>query len=446
MVVPGMSGRTPRFGLTTLDRPDEKFDHDSSRFGTFNRLLLDRLLAYAAEQHVHDGQAIEGELPPAPDATAGEPGTGILGPGETAYYRYTRVDATGMEGPASRVLAARTPNQIAAPSSPSVVPTEGFLPSGVFSYATTWWTGNDRCETPASPLTTVTAASREGGSVGNLIDVGKIDPAADGWNLYRKGPMDIGWSRVASIGASNGSTYVDQDTVEPIAMPLPAANSTFSRGSIIVTIPYNGPDVPQWKLYRTFNPSDWQDSLIAWTDTTVVTDTGLPGREGAPQDSSEALAGVPQVELHGESEGILPSGLLTVPVQISLVVEGVLQPSYSRFIWVNEFDVASITSIRARIMNGAPEDRALIVSLERKPANGPWAELERCRTWVLPGETAGDLTVVDIDFNDVLVPGEAIRALVVQDGGGGHTDADLVLSVMLLCQYGSVTETHTWSA
>lgn len=454
-----MSGRTPRFSFTTLDEDREKFDFDTYRFGLYNRQAMDRLLAYAAEQHVHSGEPIDHELPSAPSVEVREPGTGLIGPGDQAYYRYARVEVNGLEGPASAVAVARTPNQIPAPAQPSASPVTGVLPAGVYSYAITWWTGVDRCETPASEIVTLTSGTAPW-QAGNLISIPRVHPSATGWSIYRKGPMDSEWSRIAQLDdrhfvgiptefVDDGNPDANGYLLSPsIQMPLPTTNATFDRCSVDINISeYEDEDpLPQIKIYRTFDPLNWQDSLIAWSTSALFNDTGVPGTKGVPQDSSEALSGVDQIELASvETEGVLPSGLVTAPFQISLVAEGYVDVGYSRFMWISEFERAAIRSIRARVMSGPVEVQDIIVSLERRSEFGVWAEMEQCRTFIPIGETVGAVTVPEIfdPTNEELREGDAVRLLVIQAGAG--PSLNLVVSVGMFVRYGSIDETYVWS-
>lgn len=452
-----MSDRSKRFGFTVLDQPTDQLDLDDWKFGVADRILLDRILAYVVQHHRHTGTAGVITAPGAPTLVPSKTG-GILPAGSTFYYKYALVDDKSQEAVASTMGVVHTPVQLHTPEPPNLdLISTGQLPPGLYTYAISAYTTDASQETPTSrPATTM-------GS--NNCSIELLLPAppsgADGFNIYRKGPTDLELYFLASVNTTM-TTYTDDGNTRSNAhRVVPVSNSTFSSNSVRVG-PAASVSIPSgysWKVFRTTNPVDWSTTLVTWAAYTgTIVDTGHATRPGTPALTSAAVGGAPKIDLSdmAEVDGYLPPGHNVYPHQADFTIEGLLNTGSSRLMWVNEFDRAEVASVRASLGRGsAPAAQDVIVTLEvQRFGEDTWIEtLDPSERATVPmGEEVGPLVPVNpASFyypgsgNAVLAPGDSLRLNVLQVGEGATpTDSDLVLSVMLYVQHGSLTQTYTW--
>lgn len=441
-----MSDRSKRFGLTIFDDPDDQLDEDGWKFGLADRNLLDRLLQYAVESHAHTGLAAVVEAPVPPTLEPSDE-SGRLPAGATVYYRYSLIDERGQETLASDVAVFHTPTQIFPPGPPAAIVDAGSLPPGVYTYAVSAFTGGSAQETPVGRTITLTAR----GSV--LLTMPRLPSGADGFNIYRKAPGDEG---LRFLTATDAALWLDEGSVNANPFRIaPTENTTNSDNAVRITleegVPYS------WKVYRTTDPSNWENSLLKWDLTGEVVDTGHATKAGVPPMTSATLGSAPKIALTdvAEVEGQLPPGMVTHAEEITFSVLGQVHAGHGEWPFVIEWDRCEVIGIRAVLgMGSAPAAQNVIVSLE-KLASGEdvWVECLDSSEWayIFVGDQIGQLVDVEPSAStESLTPatfmlGDAMRLMVRQEGAGATpTDSDLMVTVLVLVQGGSTTETYTW--
>lgn len=447
-----MADRSKRYSFTLLDSPRDGLKFEGYRFGLRDRHLLDRLLNQAAEHHVHTGAAaISDEQPDSASLALGSNGSGLIPAGVGVFYRYSLVDNFGNETAASVISSIRVPGQIPPPLNPilSSSTASGTLVPGVYDYAVSAYTEDTRFETQASESISTTLTSA--GTI--TLTLPSIHNSATGYNVYRKAPLDDGWKFLASV-AYTASTYVDSGSVVASSFrSLPRSNKTFDQNSVVVTLPEALPSGYTWKLYRTYNQTNWSNSFLAWSDDASFTDTGLATGAASPPLASMQLGSAPKVNLTdvSEAQGYLPPGANVYPQQINFAIEGYFDIGYSPIVWVCEYDQADIISVRASLgLNSYSSGDDIIVSLSRLESGEVlWSELVECRSFIVYPNQVGELNdvVVDTDDRYHLVNGDALRLEVLQvDDSATPAHGDLNVTVTLLTQVGSAVASHEWSS
>jgi hypothetical protein len=132
-----MAHRTSRYGFTTLDSPADTLDLHDWKFTDADRVLLDRLLTYVSERHVHTGVTTGGQdaQPSAGPLLSLSKTGGILPPGTAVRYRAALVDIRGQEQVASKESVVYTPPQLAVPGPLAIsTTTTGTLIPGDYTY------------------------------------------------------------------------------------------------------------------------------------------------------------------------------------------------------------------------------------------------------------------------------------------------------------------------
>ncbi len=246
-----MAGQTPRFGLNFFggDTPGT-LDDDNDKFTSEDRLSIDRLLA-ALEKHDH-------RRPTSIDAPDDPPGAvlgfdGTLEAGTTYHYCVSFVNADGLETVSGPEVSIEMPELLPAPDAPAGETSEstGTLPPGLYYYALTGLRDDE--ESPLSDLETVTVLSDEDTVILTLPDLDD----ADGYQIWRQGENDPGWTRIA---VSTGPTFTDDGSVPAGVYGDPAnipPTITTGQGSYSVTISLTGDDLTRvatanaWRIYRT---------------------------------------------------------------------------------------------------------------------------------------------------------------------------------------------------
>ncbi len=347
-----MADRTPRFRLTTFDQPTDQLDYGNYKFGDGDRVLLDRLLRFATEGHTHNGQIV-GLTPIDPPRLTLQTTGGTLRPTATVYYRYSIVDSRGQESIASNVATVRTPSQATAPQyAPRLQPEHGVMDGGDYLYAVSACTGDASQETIIGPSVTGTLTTF--GSW--YMDLPPLPNGAEFFNLYRKAPRDRELVHLATL-APEARSYTDDGTVKPnIRHGIPQANTTRTTNSVTIS-PGNNAPIPSdswtWKIYRTFDPTNWDNSLLDWVGAvSEYTDDGRATRPGLPPESNAAIGGAPKIEWTVDTIGVLPPRMLVhnrlVNFNSDIVVAGPGQ-----WHWFNEYDLARPAAMRASLGRGS---------------------------------------------------------------------------------------------
>jgi hypothetical protein len=158
---------------------------------------------------------------------------------------------------------------------------------------------------------------------------------------------------------------------------------------------------------------------------------------------SAAVGSPPRVDLATETEGALPPALTTTTAIASFSFRGTLEAGPSESQWVNEFNDAQIVSFRGVLgRDRSPAAQPVIVALEQRAADtdtwDPYPETSAVAIGTSIGAPANPTGAV-------LVPGDGLRAVVVQTGGGAiPSDGDLTVTVTLAVRHGSTTTTYPW--
>lgn len=442
-----MASESRRFKFTMFSGSSDTLDYRSYKFTKADRILLDRLLTEAVERHHHTGEpgaASETTPPPGPLVTVQSTG-GTIPAGTTAFYRAAVVDTRGQEHLASQVVAAPTSPPIFAAHAPLLQPSvgPGTLLPGDYLYAVSAYTHENSQETEASR-----PANSSLNGIGSFSVFPPRPPSgSDGFNIYRKGPTDSELLYITSI-TRDEAVFVDDGAVAANRLrAVPTANTTNGHSSIVLDV--DGlPENQTVKIYRTFNASLWDNSLLAWTAVLPVADTGQATREGGPLSTSAAVGSPPKVRLGADTEGTLPPALVPASTTATFAFPGPLTAIESPWQWISEFDDALVLNFRAVLGRGStPAAQPVQVALERRSAaSGTWEPYTPVAE-ISVAEQASPLTPVASDDTPSphLTAGDALRVVIVQDGGGATpTDHDLVVTVTLAARHGSDTTTYTW--
>lgn len=446
-----MANRTPRFGFTTFDNPADRLSlHGYKAFGA-DRVLIDQILSLAVERHIHTGETVSATVPAAPDLDLSIIG-GALPPNQPVYYRTSRVDARGQEHLASRPAVAYTPSQLTTPASPIVVrgPGAGTLPPGNYLYLVTAYTNDSSNETVAS----APAATNLDVIGGFTVVLPRPPSSASGWNIYRRGPTDYDPMYVTAVSVDD-TTFLDTGAVASRTRSLPARNTSSSSSSITITDADDFVAGETIKIYRTFDPTDWENSLLEWTAVLPYVDAGQPTRTGYPPDISAAVGAAPKVDLGDHTAGRPPPGLTHPPTQINFTFTGPVGVGIGAWQWVNEFEQLHLLDLRANLgRDSTAAEQPVIVALEYRAAGS--ATWLRFQTDVGPNDITAEILAGASRSNPtglqptdlptpILSPGDALRPVVLQNGGGSDpTDFDLAITVTAAIAHGSETATYTW--
>lgn len=451
-----MADRTKRFGFTTFNAETDRLDLHDWKFGVSDRHLLDLLLLYG-EHHAHTGVEAATSKPAAPALTTLTTG-GRVPAGTTVYYKVGVVDQNGQEEIASEMAVAHTADQVEVPRRPELTPvlggTGGLIP-GRYSYAVSAYTGTVEFETQISQQ--MATLLRSTGSI--IISLPALPSGADGLNIYRKGPTDRDMVLLTSVATSSITSYEDTGAVAPDNthhLP-PTANTTNMSNSVVVEPALAVPSGSTWKVYRTFVPTQWDNSLVAWVDSSLTsyTDTGHQTQRGAPALTSTATGTAPKVDLTDmvEVSGEIPPGRTVSQVELTFTYEGPLSPGYPEWYWVCEYDRAHPVSMRAALgRDSTPAAQAVQVGFQQwDPDYEDWFDCFAYSADVEVGQTIGDLVVIPAygatPYGGVFYRGDRVRMVVLQTGGGATpTDEDLVVTLNIMVEHGDEDVTYTWES
>lgn len=452
-----MAGTTKRFMFTTFDQPTDRLDLNGYKFGNADRVLMDRLLSFATENHTHNG-ALVSMVAPTPPSLALITTEGALRPQSTIYYRYSIVDSRGQEGMASPAAAIRTPPKLEAPALPPRLQAQvGTMEGGEYVYGLTACSSAENTqETLLGPIVAGTL-SRDGSW---RLDLPAPPSGAHHFNLYRRGPRDDELFYLTSL-PPDALWIEDTGDLKPDRLHrVPSANTTSLTNSVgISPTDFRWSDGTwSWKIYRTYDPAHWENSLLDWVGAWLgYIDDGRPTRLGAPPEISSAVGGPPKIQLGGETEGAIPSGLLTqtrmVTFTSDLIVEGP-----GDWYYVNEYDLSHPERLVASVGRNVPPAADLKIGLERST----WGAARYPESWTPLLNTsgqpamcvirAGQTTSLSItDFEPVpagtLRPGEVLRLRVYQaENDASPAGADLTVTLTLRVRLGQADQSYLWKA
>jgi hypothetical protein len=356
----------------------------------------------------------------------------------------------------SEMAVAHTADQVEAPKRPALTPvlggTGGLVP-GKYSYAVSAYTGSVQYETQPSPI--MVTLLRQTGSI--IITLPAFPSGADGFNVYRKGPTDREMILLTSI-SSETATYEDTGVApENRNHLLPTANTTHMANSVEVTPGATVPTGSTWKLYRTFVPTQWDNSLVAWIDGSLIeyVDIGHQTQQGAPALTSTATGTAPKINFTdlAEVEGALPPGRTFTMTELTFTYEGPLSFGYPEWYWVCEYDRAQPISMRAVLgKDSTPAAQEVQVGFQQwDPDYEDWFDCFGLNATVEVGENIGSLVTLDTygatPYGGVFYRGDRVRMVVLQTGGGATpTDEDLVVTLNVMVELGGEDVTYTWES
>jgi len=454
-----MGGKTQRFGFNTLG-PGDSMAADGFKFSDADIVLMDRLLAAAAEGHHHSGVPAVDNTPTLPLSLHQLSTGGWFPSSKRYYYRFTLVDAAGNETVGSPVTFADTPVALLDPSPPGLLPftSGGTLSPGNYSYVLSAYTTATTLETKASKSANITLPIAT--SIGQITLTLPPLGAATGFNIYRKTPNGARYLFLDSV--TSAADYVDDGSVhEDCNRTLPGTNTTNNQGMITITYPGATPVIPlgyTWKIYRTLNPNNWANSLLKHVveDGSLLippapgvivvsfSDLGSATGPGKPPVASQAIGNPSKVVLTdmAEVQGMLPPGGAVLSKQVTFTRPGILAAEAGRYTWLCPYDQAHITSVRAYLgVDSWPAATDVIVDVNKFGGATPtWSTIftnQANRPRVAVGSQIGDAVVPDVIS---LVEGDLLSVDIDQAGGGATpVDFNLTVSVMMLVKDGSLT-------
>lgn len=462
-------GETTRFGFKTLDEGDQISD-DSYKFSDADRHQIDRILAWF-EHHHHTGEAGATTSPVAGPELELDTEGGNIPAGSRVRYRYTLVDATGLETAASPESYLDTPEPIDVPEAAalSVLTVGGSLIPGQYYYVLSAYQDFSTSETQAqNPAHITVPATTNTNEV--TLELPDLPFGATGFNIYRRSPGGTRYFYLDSVDmdvATPPTDYIDDGSVdEDCDRTLPASNTTFSTNAITVSIGGATPSVPAgytWKLYRTYEAGNYDDSLLVWIVeetfegseiiTPLYDDIGGGTTTGTPPTANQTVDQPDQIQLTDveEVQGYLPPGRNIVAITLPFPRE-VLDQGEGSEVWCCDYERAQV--IGARIVaqrDESPFNTDVIIDVERFNADlatPVWQSLYPTSTkpTLELGSSIGDRYVPDLKL---LTEGDLLSTNVLQVDGDPDTDdnfvSDVLVQVYLMVQHQDQDVSWTWA-
>jgi hypothetical protein len=447
----------------------ESLSEDDYAFTGRNISNLDAKAYLGAEAHHHNGAAVPVEDPDTPPSVVVSSGSGAIPGNRTIRYKYTWVDEFGQETAPSPEVSVTTPAQVAAPNAPILSKRSGgSLLFGNYFYVLTAWADSNSLETTVGDRAYTTLNFSQAYQT-IRVTFPSLPANADGFNIYRRSPGSSRFQFLASVNMSVATppTYYDDDgsVTEDCNRSTPNRNTTGSNNSVEISLPGATPAAPDgftWKIYRTYTSGDWDSSLLHWVveETTVgsgiitptYTDTGASTSAGRYPVQSELSASPSKIQMTDveEVQGYLPTGRLIVPMSITFVQSGATTVQQGSYLWPCDFDEAQIMSVRASLgPTYTPASDPVIIDIEKydsHAATPSWSSIFNdpgSLPTVPVGETIGNIVTLVTADTQILLEGDALRANVLQSGGGATpTDYNLVITVKLYVKDGNENVTQ----
>jgi hypothetical protein len=395
-----MADTTRRFGFTVLDSPTDQLTTANYKFSEGDRYLLDQLLRVAVEDHTHTGASISISFP---DATIlrVSPTGGALPPNVTVYYRYSIVDNRGQETIASATASVHTPVPATAPGyGPRLSIAGGYMEPGEYLYACSASTFEPSQETLLGPITSGTLATFGGWR----LDLPPLPTGGHFFNVYRRGPRETELKFLATLAPSDRVFIDNGDLHANQFRNAPRANTTYRTSSIEVKLPASlfsaGPlGAYSWKLFRTFDPANWENSLLDWNgQTDLYVDDGRATRVGYPPSTTSAVGGAPKIQFVKDTEGVLPPSAAIVTRVANFNVDPVVEGAGTWY-WTSEYEAAELVSMSATVNPNTPPSTPLQIGIDRWNIDDWDPVMERpnsstvAKVAIGEGETAGTTAV-----------------------------------------------------
>ncbi len=459
-------GNTENFGFKTLVDGDS-FDQDGYKYTNDDRQLMDRLFLQMME-HDHTGTALAAELSDTSPNLDLETSDGNLAPGLRIYYRYSLVDVNGNESAASPIVYVDTPDPVAEPSVPvlSLASTGGTLLPGTYNYVLTAYTTANTLETKIGGIGYKTVNT---GTSTNEITIAmpSLPSGATGFNIYRKGP---GNPRYYYLASTTSTSYVDDGSVAlTTSRTTPNSNRTYNTNKVIVSYPGATPSVPAgytWKIYRTFDQSDWSYSLLHHvvedTSPGIIdvewSDRGESTSVGSPSEFAAIVSNPGKITLTdaAEFEGSPPPGLITVPHQVNFGQSGTVTQQDGILVWSCEFEHAEITHVRFSLGRDSVAYDDIVFDIKKYDsaiATPAWASIFDGVAEILSGEWQSELYAATAVAGTNIIPetrlvrGDALVVDIVSanEDIATPTAIGLTVSIHMMVKSGSETVSWVWS-
>jgi hypothetical protein len=449
-----MADATRRFGLTILNSPTDQLDLKNYKFSEADRLLLDRLLRIAVEEHVHTGTGISISAP-GPAILRVMPTGGALPPNATIHYRYSIVDARGQETIASATASATTPVPATAPGyAPRPSLAAGYLEAGEYLYAVSACTRDSSQETLVGPIATATNSNFGGWR----LDLPPLPNGGEFFNVYRKAPRDFELFHLATLQPEDRYLIDDGGLTANRFRRAPAGNTTNQTNSIEIELPGPLPvESWTWRIFRTFDPTNWEQSLLDWNGSNhYYLDDGRATRPGFPPATTPAVGGAPKIDLATETVGVPPAAVAAATRQFNLTAENMPEgPGIWR--WICEYEHAEFVSMRATVSRTNPptagECQIGLDTCDPDSDETDWVSVTDPDTGdvlvstIAAGESIGELVYASSPpWAGNSARGRKFRLHVHQSGYGPDVvdSHDLMLTVMLRVHNGLSNQTYQW--
>ncbi len=457
---------TQNFSFTGL-LPGDQFSANGYAFVDDNMVRIDSLLALGRD-HQHTGASGSISNPDTAPSLVLATDQGNLPAGTTVRYRYSYVDQFGNETAASPEATVTTASPIGSPSALalSFQDTGGTLLGGLYFYALTSYVTSNTAETRLGVRSDI---SVNFATTTNQItmQLPSLPAGATGFNVYRRAPGETLYNYLTSIDmdvATPPTEYIDTGAVSPnCERQPPNTNNTNSQNNVDISLPGATPTVPAnvtWKIYRSFNAGVWTASNLHHVveetfggsgiiDPTYLDLGGGTGTQTAPEAS--LIASQPsKVDLEdlNEVQGILPVGANIVPFEVTFSYGGPLAVTTGTSVWRCPFDKAQIQNVSATLGRGFVGASTIVIVDVNKfdtddvtPSWGTIYTTQANRPEIAVGDQVGTSTVpdiVDLTINDMLTVD------IDQTGGGATpTDEDLIVTLYMYVQSGSLTTSVT---
>ena len=444
-----MPTQTTNYHLEKL-QAGEPFSSDGQKYTTSDRDQIDRILKLGAETHHHTGLSAASNNPTvAPNPSLSLTG-GTLPAGNTAYYKYTWVDPTGLETAPSPVASMALPAQCVTPGAPtlSFSSSTGTLTAGPYLYLLTAYTGTSTEETVGSTAGSITTT----GTGEIIVTFPTLPSGATGFNIYRFAPGGNSYMYMVTVPISGGSptSWTDNGSVAANCNRFPpGSNTTNSTSSVTVSLPVAIPATFTWNLYRTFDNTNWTNSLLAsiTTTATTYTDIGAATLTGQYPAASQLVGTPTKILLTGgaEVQGLLPSSMIaggggggggSTDFAVEFSYPGNLAITTGVATWVCPFSTATIVSVTCTLGRGSiPASTAVIADVFKGSGVNPSygsiysGASPNFKPQIPVGQQIGIPAPPNVTS---LVAGDSLTSSILQVGGGATpTDHDLTIVVSL---------------
>lgn len=447
-------GTTENFGLTTLTE-GESLDKDGYKFVNADRHLIDRLIKQMFDHHHNNIPGDEPVAPDAPNLTLSVTGGGIPA-GRRLYYRITLVDANDNETISSPTVYVDAPNPIQEPAAPSVssVSSGGSLSAGQYYYMITAYTSVNTLETKGKHVVNETLISGSTNAI--TLTLPSVPSGATGFNIYRRGPGD---SRYKYLDSTTLTTYEDDGGTTPSPnRTLPTRNTTNSANKVLISYPGSTPDVPAdytWKIYRTFDQTDWNNSLlhhVVELEGSEVDpdyeDIGSRTFLGSPPSTQYTINAPEKISLTDmdEVQGTLPPGKVYQLVEVDFQIEGPVVAENGQYIWRCNYTEAMIDTFSGTLgLDSYPIVDPILVDIKKYDVGAEdWFTILGSQLEIPVNESIGFLVLSELD-DQFIGLGDLLRFDVTQAGGSATPiDENLNLQMVIWAKHGSETTSFDW--